>query len=51
MRLSGAGLLLRGLLLSISMPSPAVAIELDISDERMLQLVFDSMSIETDVFN
>ncbi|KAJ5600968.1 Mannan endo-1-6-alpha-mannosidase DCW1 [Penicillium hetheringtonii] len=36
MRLSGAGLL-RGLLLSIFMPSPAVAIELDISDEQSIK--------------
>lgn len=50
MRLSGAGLL-RGLLLSIFMPSPAVAIELDISDERTLQLVFDLIHIGTNVIN
>lgn len=35
MRLPGAGLLLRGLCLSVFLFSPAEAIDLDISDERM----------------
>lgn len=35
MRLPGAGLLLRGLCLSVFFSSPAEAIDLDITDERM----------------